>query len=124
MGNISTNESDPEVLEAYFQKYPDVPKETILKQHLLSLGHWFSQRQDEPPVWLGGLAPRRDRTHEHGAKLQLDRARKSGASTMKCERRSLTPCDWRPQRSELRQGYYCQAERQSGFAAAAKLVPW
>ncbi|HEX9444879.1 MAG TPA: radical SAM protein [Candidatus Binatia bacterium] len=43
MGNISTaNESDPEVLESYFQKYPDVPKETILKQHLLSLGHWFS----------------------------------------------------------------------------------
>src|SRR5207244_12943664 len=43
MGNISTtNESDPEVLESYFTKYPDVPKETILKQHLLSLGHWFS----------------------------------------------------------------------------------
>src|SRR2546426_10259530 len=43
MGNISTaNESDPEVLESYFKKYPDVPKETILKQHLLSLGHWFS----------------------------------------------------------------------------------
>src|SRR2546430_15090784 len=42
MGNISTtNESDPEVLES-FTKYPDVPKETILKQHLLSLGHWFS----------------------------------------------------------------------------------
>jgi len=43
MGNISTaNESDPEVLESYFKKYPDVPKETILKQRLLSLGHWFS----------------------------------------------------------------------------------
>src|SRR5438876_617339 len=43
MGNISTtNEADPEVLESYFTKYPDVPKETILKQHLLSLGHWFS----------------------------------------------------------------------------------
>src|SRR6266436_9684698 len=43
MGNISTaNESDPEALESYFTKYPDVPKETILKQHLLSLGHWFS----------------------------------------------------------------------------------
>src|SRR2546430_15352591 len=43
MGNISTaNESNPEVLEVYFNKYPDVPKETILKQHLLSLGHWFS----------------------------------------------------------------------------------
>jgi len=40
--NSTTNESDPEVLEAYFKKYPDVPKETILKQHLLSLGHWFS----------------------------------------------------------------------------------
>ena len=43
MGNVSTtNESNPEVLESYFKKYPDVPKETILKQHLLSLGHWFS----------------------------------------------------------------------------------
>ena len=29
-------------MEEYFKKYPDVPKETILKQHLLSLGHWFS----------------------------------------------------------------------------------
>src|SRR5262247_1908177 len=43
MGNIATaNESDPEILESYFDEYPDVPKETILKQHLLSLGHWFS----------------------------------------------------------------------------------
>src|SRR5207237_8765417 len=43
MGNTSTtNESNPEALESYFTKYPDVPKETILKQHLLSLGHWFS----------------------------------------------------------------------------------
>ena len=43
MGNISTaNESSHEALELYFKKYPDVPKETILKQHLLSLGHWFS----------------------------------------------------------------------------------
>jgi len=43
MGNVSTaNESNPEALESYFKKYPDVPKETILKQHLLSLGHWFS----------------------------------------------------------------------------------
>ena len=43
MGDNSTaNESNPEVLEAYFRKYPDVPKETILKQYLLSLGHWFS----------------------------------------------------------------------------------
>ena len=40
--NARTIESDPEVLESYFKKYPDVPKETILKQHLLSLGHWFS----------------------------------------------------------------------------------
>ncbi|MEO6164157.1 MAG: radical SAM protein [Candidatus Binatia bacterium] len=31
-----------DILEGYFKKYPDVPKETILKQHLLSLGHWFS----------------------------------------------------------------------------------
>jgi hypothetical protein len=37
MGNLSTtNESSFDVLEAYFTKYPDVPKETILKQHLLS----------------------------------------------------------------------------------------
>lgn len=43
MGSISaTNESGPEALESYFKKYPDVPKETILKQHMLSLGHWFS----------------------------------------------------------------------------------
>ena len=40
--NSTTSESDSEDLEAYFKKYPDVPKETILKQHLLSLGHWFS----------------------------------------------------------------------------------
>ena len=43
MVNTSTaNESNHEALESYFKKYPDVPKETILKQHLLSLGHWFS----------------------------------------------------------------------------------
>src|SRR5246127_2013192 len=36
------NEPDTDDLESYFQKYPDVPKETILKQHMLSLGHWFS----------------------------------------------------------------------------------
>src|SRR5512145_981342 len=43
MSNVSkTDESSLEVLEGYFNKYPDVPKETILKQHLLSLGHWFS----------------------------------------------------------------------------------
>ena len=43
MGNISTTDaSHPEAVESYFKKYPDVPKETILKQHLLSLGHWFS----------------------------------------------------------------------------------
>src|SRR5262245_8891284 len=43
MSNTATaDESVPEVLESYFTKYPDVPKETILKQHLLSLGHWFS----------------------------------------------------------------------------------
>src|SRR3954469_20702744 len=43
MGNTSTaNESNHETLESYFKRYPDVPKETILKQHLLSLGHWFS----------------------------------------------------------------------------------
>ena len=42
MANHSTtSETDSEDLEAYFKKYPDVPKETILKQHLLSLGHWF-----------------------------------------------------------------------------------
>ena len=42
VNSSTTNESDGEVLESYFKKYPDVPKETILKQHLLSLGHWFS----------------------------------------------------------------------------------
>ncbi|HUK42208.1 MAG TPA: hypothetical protein VLX11_14235, partial [Candidatus Acidoferrales bacterium] len=43
MSNTATaKESDSEDLELYFTKYPDVPKETILKQHLLSLGHWFS----------------------------------------------------------------------------------
>ena len=40
--NSTTSETDSEDLEEYFKKYPDVPKETILKQHLLSLGHWFS----------------------------------------------------------------------------------
>jgi hypothetical protein len=38
----TTNGSNHEALEAYFTKYSDVPKETILKQHMLSLGHWFS----------------------------------------------------------------------------------
>jgi hypothetical protein len=38
----TTSESNFELLESYFKKYPDVPKETILKQHMLSLGHWFS----------------------------------------------------------------------------------
>ncbi|HEX9143483.1 MAG TPA: hypothetical protein VGA09_04370, partial [Candidatus Binatia bacterium] len=43
MGNTSTTDkSNREALESYFKRYPDVPKETILKQHLLSLGHWFS----------------------------------------------------------------------------------
>ena len=41
-GNATTTKSSFDVLEGYFKKYPDVPKETILKQHLLSLGHWFS----------------------------------------------------------------------------------
>ncbi len=40
--NSAARESSHDVLESYFKKYPDVPKETILKQHLLSLGHWFS----------------------------------------------------------------------------------
>jgi len=40
--SLTTNGSNHEALESYFTKYPDVPKETILKQHLLSLGHWFS----------------------------------------------------------------------------------
>ena len=40
--NSTTSETDSEDLEEYFKKYPDVPQETILKQHLLSLGHWFS----------------------------------------------------------------------------------
>ena len=40
--SLTTNGSNHEALESYFAKYPDVPKETILKQHMLSLGHWFS----------------------------------------------------------------------------------
>src|SRR5262249_59886114 len=40
--NATTTEYDTEILESYFDRYPDVPKETILKQHLLRLGHWFS----------------------------------------------------------------------------------
>ncbi|HEX2928082.1 MAG TPA: radical SAM protein [Candidatus Binatia bacterium] len=40
--NAATTESNFDILEGYFNKYPDVPKETILKQHMLSLGHWFS----------------------------------------------------------------------------------
>ena len=31
--NSTTNESNFDILESYFKKYPDVPKETILKQH-------------------------------------------------------------------------------------------
>ena len=31
-----------EVLEAYFQKYPETPKAIILKSDLLGLGHWFT----------------------------------------------------------------------------------
>jgi hypothetical protein len=38
----TTTQSNFDILEAYFKQYPDVPKETILKQHMLSLGHWFS----------------------------------------------------------------------------------
>ena len=30
------------MLESYFTKCPDVPIETILTQHLMSLGHWLS----------------------------------------------------------------------------------
>jgi hypothetical protein len=40
--NSMTNESNLDLLESHFKNYPDVPKETILKQHMLSLGHWFS----------------------------------------------------------------------------------
>ena len=43
MYNVATaNEANLEALESYFEKYPDAPRETILKQHLLSVGHWFS----------------------------------------------------------------------------------
>ncbi len=42
MADNAPTESSFDFLEGYFKKYPDVPKETILKQHLLSLGHWFS----------------------------------------------------------------------------------
>lgn len=41
MGN-TTIQSNFDILESYFKQYPDVPKETILKQHMLSVGHWFS----------------------------------------------------------------------------------
>lgn len=37
-----THEANFEFLETYFERYPDVPRETIIKSHLLSLGHWFS----------------------------------------------------------------------------------
>src|SRR3970040_1020375 len=40
--NGTTRKSNVDVLEAFYKKSPDVPKETILKQHMLSLGHWFS----------------------------------------------------------------------------------
>src|SRR5262249_59792573 len=43
MANVAVaHESNFDLLEGYFKKYPDVPKETTIKQHLLSLGHWFS----------------------------------------------------------------------------------
>ncbi len=43
MGDTAAaNGFNVDVLETYFSQYSDVPKETILKQHLLSLGHWFS----------------------------------------------------------------------------------
>ncbi|HLN88427.1 MAG TPA: hypothetical protein VK200_18235, partial [Candidatus Limnocylindrales bacterium] len=51
MGDIPTvKKSNFDVLEGYFKKYPDVPKETILKQHMLSLGHWFSDAALEASV--------------------------------------------------------------------------
>jgi len=37
----------------------------------------------------------------------MDRARKSGASKMKCGKRSLTRCDRSREGQELRQGYSC-----------------
>jgi len=40
--NATKTDENFEILEGYFNKYPDVPKETIVKQHMLSLGHWFS----------------------------------------------------------------------------------
>src|SRR3970040_3177596 len=40
--SLTANGSHHEALESYFTKYPEFPKEPILKQHLLSLGHWFS----------------------------------------------------------------------------------
>src|SRR5512142_1850527 len=42
MADGATTASNFDLLESYFRKYPDAPKETIVKQHLLSLGHWFS----------------------------------------------------------------------------------
>jgi len=31
-----------EAIDAYFQTYPDVPREVIVKEDLLNLGHWFT----------------------------------------------------------------------------------
>jgi len=50
-----TREADAEVLETYFEKYPDVPKETILKQHMLSLGHWFSDAALDAAAGVGEI---------------------------------------------------------------------
>ena len=61
------NDSDPDELESYFTRYPDVPKESILKQHLLSLGNWLATPRSTPtagalvvpdvPELPGGEAP-------------------------------------------------------------------
>jgi hypothetical protein len=36
------NFSDLSRLESYFTKYSDMPREVILKQDLLRIGHWFT----------------------------------------------------------------------------------
>ena len=46
--NATTIESDPEVLESYFKKYPDVPKETILKKPLESRSLVLAMPRSKP----------------------------------------------------------------------------
>jgi hypothetical protein len=40
-------------VESYLTKCPDVPIETILTQHLMSLGHWLSDAALDATVCAG-----------------------------------------------------------------------